>query len=110
MDNVKDMYETMLRVSKKEDKLYEAYEKQVVENVEFKTFLQEEKEDKHQVHLQWQATTKALKELKCYDESIQADHEALKELLQEEKEEKQRPRYAGLWYIEEGCLKEIQGK
>ena len=83
------MYETMLRVSEKEDMLYEAYEKQVADNAEFKTLLQEEKEDKHRFHLHFQATTEALEELKRNKESSQADHDALKTLLQEYKEEKQ---------------------
>ena len=51
MDNVKDMYETMLRVSEKEDMLYESYEKQVLDNADLKTLLQEEKENKHLLQL-----------------------------------------------------------
>ena len=47
MENFKDMYETMLRVSEKADMLYKAYEKKAAENAELKTLLQEEKEDKH---------------------------------------------------------------
>ena len=39
MESVKGMYETMLRVSKKADMLYEAYEKQAVENEELNTLL-----------------------------------------------------------------------
>ena len=46
MENVKGMYETMLRVSKKVDMLYEAYEKQAAKNEELKTLLHNEKEDK----------------------------------------------------------------
>jgi len=46
MEDVKDMYKTMLRVCEKEDMLYEAYEKQGENNVELKTPLQEEKADK----------------------------------------------------------------
>ena len=46
MGGVKDMYETMLKVSKKADMLYEAYDKQAIDNAELKTLLQEEKEDK----------------------------------------------------------------
>ena len=57
MENVKDMYETMLRVSEKANMLYEAYEKQAAENEELKTLQHEEKEEKHQLQLQLQATT-----------------------------------------------------
>ena len=49
MESVKDMYETMLKVSEKANMLYEAYEKQAVDNYELKKLLQEEKEDKHQL-------------------------------------------------------------
>ena len=49
MENVKGMYETMLKVFDKLDMLYEAYEKEAAENDELKTLLQEEKEDKHQL-------------------------------------------------------------
>ena len=48
MENVKDMYETMIRVSEKANMLYEAYEKQAADNVELKTLLQEE-EGKHRL-------------------------------------------------------------
>ena len=51
MESVKDMYETMLRVSEKADMLYEAYEKQAAENEELKTLLHKEKEDKQQLQL-----------------------------------------------------------
>ena len=88
MENVGDMYETMLRVSEKADMLYEAYKKQEVDNAELKTLLHEE-EEKQRLQLQLQATTQALEELKCNGGSIQIDHDALKTLLQE-KEEKQR--------------------
>ena len=84
------MYETMLRVFEKAHMLYESYEKQVEENVELKTLLQEDKEDKQRLQLQLQATIEALGELKHNNESLQADHEALKTLLHEENEEKQR--------------------
>ena len=47
MEDVKDMNETLLRVSEKADILYEAYEKQAADNVELKTLLQEEKEEKY---------------------------------------------------------------
>ena len=56
MENVKDMYEKMLRVSEKVDILYEAYEKQAAENEEYKTLLHKEKEDKQELQLQLQAT------------------------------------------------------
>ena len=49
MENVKDMYDTFFKVSKKIDMLYEAYEKQAADNAELKTLLQEEKEDKHRL-------------------------------------------------------------
>ena len=49
MESVKDMYDTMLRVSEKAYMLYEAYEKQATENEELKTLLHEEKEEKHQL-------------------------------------------------------------
>ena len=77
------MYDTMLRVSENVDVLYEAYEKQAVENIELKTLLQEEDEEKHRLQLQLQATTEVLKEFKRRNESLQADHDALKALLQE---------------------------
>ena len=44
--------------------LYKAYEKQVADNAELKTLLQEEKEEKQRLQLKLQATTKALKEVK----------------------------------------------
>ena len=64
MENVKDMYEIMLRVFEKADILYEAYEKQVAENEELKTLLHKEKEDKQKLQLQLQAVSEALTEVK----------------------------------------------
>ena len=81
MEDVKDIYETMLRVSEQADMLYEAYEKQAEDKVELKTLLQEEKEEKQWLQLQLQAATDTLEELKCNNESLQADHEASKALL-----------------------------
>ena len=78
MENVKDMYETILRVSEKADILYEAYEKQAAENEELKTLLHKEKEDKQPLQLQLQATTEAWEGLKCKNEILQEDHDALK--------------------------------
>ena len=82
------MYETTLRVSEKENMLYEAYEKQEAVNAELKRLLQEE-EDKHRLQLQLQATTEAWEKLQRNKKIIQADYDALKALVQEEKEEKQ---------------------
>ena len=90
MESVKDMYETMLRVSEKADILYEAYEKQAAENEELKTLLHKEKEEKQQLQLQLQATTEAWEDWKRNNEILQADHDALKAFLHEEKEEKQQ--------------------
>ena len=84
------MYKVMLRIFKRVDMSYENYEKQAANNAELKTLLQEEKEDKHRLQLQLQATTEALDELKRSNKILQADHEASKALLQEEKEEKQQ--------------------
>ena len=64
-------------VSEKADMLYEAYEKQATENDELKALLQEEKEVKHWLQLQLQATTEAWEELKHNNEILQADHDAL---------------------------------
>lgn len=89
MENVKDMYIT-LRVSEKLDILYEAYEKQVVENKELQTLLHKEKEDKQQLQLQLQATKKAWEYWKHNNEILQEYHDALKAFLHEEKEEKQQ--------------------
>ena len=85
MESVKDMYETMLRVSEKVDILYKAYEKQAVENEELKSLLHKEKEENQQLQLQLQATTKAWEDWKRNNEILQADHDALKAFLHEEK-------------------------
>ena len=90
MESVKDMYETMLRVSGKVDILYEAYEKQAAENEELKALLHKEKEEKQQLQLQLQATTEAWEDLKRNNETLQRDHDALKAFLQKEKEEMQQ--------------------
>ena len=79
------MYETMLRVSEKAGILYEAYEKQAAENEELKTLLHTEKEEKQQLQLQLQATTEAWEDWKRNNEILQADHDALKAFLHEEK-------------------------
>ena len=55
MEDVKDMYEVILRMFERVDMLYEYYEKQVANNIELKTLLQEEKEEKQQLQLQLQA-------------------------------------------------------
>jgi len=55
MEDVKDMYEVILRMFERVDMLYEYYEKQVANNGELKTLLQEEKEEKQQLQLQLQA-------------------------------------------------------
>ena len=89
MESVKDMYETMLRVSEKADILYEAYEKQAAENEELKTLLHKEKEETQQLQLQLQTTIEVLEGWKRNNESLQADHDALKAFIHEEKEEKQ---------------------
>ena len=43
MEDFKDMYEAMLRMSERVDMLYEYYKKQAADNVELNTLLQEEK-------------------------------------------------------------------
>ena len=80
MEDVKDMYETMLRVSNKVDMLYEAYEKQVARKTELKTLLQEEEEDNQWLQLKLQATIEVLEELKRNDQSLQIDHGVLREV------------------------------
>ena len=70
MDRVKDICETMLRVSEKADMLYEAYEKQTAENEELKTLLQKEKEETQQLQLQLQAVSEELTEVK-HNEGLQ---------------------------------------
>ena len=42
------------------------------------------------MQLQFQATTEAWEDCKCNNEILQADHDALKAFLHEEKEEKQQ--------------------
>ena len=63
--------------------LYETYENQAVDNAKLKTLLQEEKEEKHRLQLQLQATIEAWVELKHNNEILQEKHDALKAFLQE---------------------------
>ena len=85
MDDVKDMYEVMLRTSKNMDMLYEAYKEQVADNAQLKTLIQEEKEEKQQLELKLQAMIEALEELRCNDHTLQEKDIELRKLLQEDK-------------------------
>ena len=73
-EDEKVMYETMLKISKRVEIMYEA--------------LQKETEENEWLQLQLQATEEALEELKHNNQNLQIEKIELNMLLHEEKEEK----------------------
>ena len=72
-EDEKAMYETMLKISKRVEMMYEA--------------LQKETEEKEWLQLQLRAMKEALEELKHNNQNLQTENAELKVLLHEEKEE-----------------------
>ena len=75
IEHEKEMYETMLKISKRVEIMYEA--------------LQKETGEKDQLQLQLRATEEAPEELKHNKQNLRTDNVEPKMLLHEEKEEKQ---------------------
>ena len=74
IEDEKAMYETMIKISKRVEILYET--------------LQKETKEKERFQLQLWITEEALEELKHNNQNIQKENVELKMLLHEEKEEK----------------------
>ena len=74
IEDEKVIYETMLKISKRVEIMYEA--------------LQKETEEKEQSQLQLRATEEALEELKHNKQNLQIENVELKMRIQEEKEGK----------------------